>query len=127
MTMDQQFRSPRIIKCSWGCIEVEGQTGPFKDAKLFPGGARAWDWAETGTGHSAGVQPADVLELLDRGAEVIVLSRGVLERLKVSAATLGVLADRGVPVHVLPTNDAVRCYNELAEMQAVGGLFHTTC
>jgi hypothetical protein len=29
-------------------IEVAGRP-PFKDAKVFPGGAREWDWRETGT------------------------------------------------------------------------------
>ena len=40
--------SPRISLLSWGRIEVEGHP-PFKDAKIFPGGAREWDWRETGT------------------------------------------------------------------------------
>ena len=31
------------------------------------------------------------------------------------------------PVHVLQTEQAVRCYNELAEKEPVGGLFHSTC
>ena len=34
-----------------GKIEVEG-TGTLRDAKLFPGGAREWDWRETGTEHT---------------------------------------------------------------------------
>jgi hypothetical protein len=38
--------SPRISLLSWGRIEVEGHP-PFKDAKIFPGGAREWDWRET--------------------------------------------------------------------------------
>jgi hypothetical protein len=36
-------------------LEIEGHP-TFKDAKLFPGGARAWDWRETGTGHVPGIQ-----------------------------------------------------------------------
>jgi hypothetical protein len=53
------FKSPRISHLSWGHIEVEGHP-PFKDAKIFPGGAREWDWRETGTRHVPGIQPADV-------------------------------------------------------------------
>ena len=52
-------------------------SGSLKDAKLYPGGARAWDWRETGTRHDPGIQPTDVAELLDHGAEVVVLSTGV--------------------------------------------------
>ena len=58
--MQQQARSPKILYLSWGRLEVEGQDYPFKDAKLFPGGAREWDWKETGTGHEPGIQLTDV-------------------------------------------------------------------
>jgi hypothetical protein len=37
------------------------------------------------------------------------------------------LEKNGVAAHVLPTEDAVRLYNELREKEAVGGLFHSTC
>jgi hypothetical protein len=56
-------RSPRIVRLSWGRMEVEGQ-GAGKDFKLYPGGGRAWDWGETGTTHSPGIQPADPFHLL---------------------------------------------------------------
>ena len=55
--------SPAITHLSWGKLEVADH-GTFKDAKLWPGGARAWDWSETGTRHEPGIQPADVAELL---------------------------------------------------------------
>jgi hypothetical protein len=118
--------SPRVEHVSWGRLEVAGH-GFFKDAKLFPGGAREWDWRETGTGHSPGIQAADVEELLDHGARVVVLSRGMLRRLHVPRETLAGLEARGVRVHVLPTKKAVALYNELAGHAAVGGLFHSTC
>ena len=124
--MDDSSQSPRISHLSWGRLEVEGQ-GAFKDAKLYPGGARAWDWRETGTRHVPGIQAADVEELLDHGAEVVVLSKGILERLQVCPETLDLLKRKGIPAHVLPTEDAVRLYNELAAEQKVGGLFHSTC
>ena len=56
--------SPRILDCRWGRGRVDGH-GTIKDAKLYPGGARAWDWRETGTRHDPGIQPADVAELVD--------------------------------------------------------------
>ncbi len=62
--------SPRITRLSWGHLEIEGAHA-FRDAKLYPGGAREWDWRETGTHHVPGIQPADVAELLDHGAEVL--------------------------------------------------------
>jgi hypothetical protein len=124
--MNDLERSPRILKLSWGTLEIEN-LGRFKDAKLFPGGATEWDWRETGTQHVPGIQPADVAELLDKGATVLVLSRGIAERLQVDPATLKLLERRGVPVHILQSEKAVRLFNELRETEPVGGLFHTTC
>lgn len=119
--------SPRIAHLSWGRMEVEG-LGSGKDFKLYPGGGRAWDWRETGTAHSPGIQPADVEELLDKDARTVVLSRGMLKRLQVCPETLRLLEDRGVSVHVEETTRAVALYNELvAAGERVGGLFHSTC
>jgi hypothetical protein len=120
-------RSPRINHVSWGRLEVEGRAEPYKDAKLFPGGSREWNWRETGTNHVPGVQPADVQELLDHGAEILVLSRGMKECLEVPRETLEFLKGRQIPVYVLSTADAAKLYNQLAEKEPVGGLFHTTC
>jgi hypothetical protein len=55
--------SPRILHVSWGKLEVEGKTEPYKDAKLFPGGSREWNWRDTGTSHSPGIQIAEVQAL----------------------------------------------------------------
>jgi hypothetical protein len=123
--MEQEARSPKVIDVSWGRLEVED--GPFKDAKLFPGGARAWDWNETGTSHEPGIQPADVEELLERGATAVVLSQGFHGRLGVMPETLRVLEDRGVTAHVRQTDEAIQLYNELRETEKVGALIHSTC
>lgn len=77
--MERQVYSPRISHLSWGRLEVEGPPA-FKDARLYPGGARAWDWRETGTEHVPGIQPADVEELLEHGASVVVLAQGMTGR-----------------------------------------------
>ena len=124
--MKPTTRSPRITHLSWGRLEVEGGLR-FKDAKLYPGGAREWDWNDTGTRHAPGIQPSDVAELVDRGCSVVVLARGMLRRLQVCPETLRALERRDVQVHVLPTQQAVATYNELCESQPVGGLIHSTC
>jgi hypothetical protein len=121
-------RSPRITHVSWGRLETADPAGSYKDAKLYPGGGRAWDWNETGTSHTPGIQPADVEELLEHGAEVVVLAKGMNERLQVKSETLQMLEDAGVEAHVLQTEQAVEQYNELQEAGTpVGGLFHSTC
>ena len=119
-------RSPRIAAVSWGRMTVDG-LGEGKDFKLYPGGGRAWDWNETGTRHDPGIQPTDVAELLDNGATTVVLSRGMELQLRVDQATLDLLAERGVTVHIEETRAAVARYNELVDHTPVGGLFHSTC
>ena len=106
---------------------MEGASGPFKDVKLFPGGCREWDWRETGTRHSPGIQPGDVEELLEHGARRIVLSRGVWERLGVASETVRYLEGRGVAFEILQTERAVERYNELAGSERVAALIHSTC
>jgi len=125
--MDNTNRSPRITNVSWGRLEVEGKAEPYKDAKLFPGGSCKWNWRETNTSHRPGIQIADVQELLDHGAKVVVLSRGMAECLHVSRETLDFLKERQIPFHVLPTQHAAALYNKLTQSEPVGGLFHTTC
>ncbi len=117
--------SPPIDHISWGRIEIGARI--FKDVKLFPGGARAWDWSETGTRHIPGIQPADALELVEHGATHVVLSRGMHEVMQVPRETVEALEARGVTVHVLQTEEAARLYAELRGTRAVGALLHSTC
>ena len=121
-----ELNSPRISHLSWGHIEVEGYP-PLKDAKIFPGGAREWDWRETGTRHVPGIQPADVRELIEHEAKAVVLSIGIWQRLKVCPETLELLAENDIQVEVLQTENAVKRFNALREKMPVGGLFHSTC
>ena len=118
--------SPQITKLSWGKIEIGGKQ-EFKDVKLFPGGCREWNWHETDTQHSPGIQYTDVQELIENGAKVIVLSRGVLGRLKTQKGLLEKLESNGFIVHILKTKEAVKLYIGLSKSEMVGALIHTTC
>src|SRR5687768_17083127 len=98
MPVRQDKRSPKILGISWGHMDVEG-LGVGKDFKLYPGGGRHWDWAETETRHVPGIQPADVEELLAQGATTVVLSRGMDQQLQVAPETLCYLEERSIEVH----------------------------
>jgi hypothetical protein len=100
--------SPTITRLDWGHVETDA--GSFRDAKLWPGGGRGWDWSETGTEHRPGVQPADVDELLDNGAQVIVVGQGQQRRLQVTEATLERIEARGATAEVLPSGRAIERY-----------------
>lgn len=119
---------PRVTGLEWGRLDVEGRPDPCKDAKLWPGGGREWDWNETGTRHVPGVQLTDVEELIAHGARTVVVGRGMNGRLEVPAETRTALAERGIELHAARTPEAVDTYHELRERSpAVGALFHTTC
>ena len=124
--LKRQKRPPRIVQVSWGRMEVES-LGVGKDFKLYPGGGRAWGWAETGTRHSPGIQPADVEELVAHGATTVVLSQGMNKQLHVHPDTRRYLDERSVTVHVAETREAVKIYNGLTGDTPVAGLFHSTC
>ncbi|MFN7972665.1 MAG: Mth938-like domain-containing protein [Acidobacteriota bacterium] len=125
--MDERGRSPQILHVEWGKMDVAG-LALGKDMKLWPGGGRRWDWGETGTRHVPGIQIADVRELCEQGAEVIVLSRGMELVLQTCPETLAHLREIGIPVHVLETREAVELYNRLVLAgERAGGLFHSTC
>jgi hypothetical protein len=120
-------QSPRITHLAWGEMEVEG-LDPSRDMKLWPGGGRPWDWRETGTHHVPGIQIGDVMELLEWGARTVVLSRGMELVLQTCPETLEYLTAQGVQFLVAETNEAAQIYNGLvAQGEAVGGLFHSTC
>jgi hypothetical protein len=116
-----------VLAHTWGELEVDG-LGTYGDAKVWPGGGREWDWAETGTHHRPGIQPADVEELLTYEPEVIVLSRGRELRLEVCPETWSMLKAHGVEVINEETSRAISMYNDLvAGNRRVAALLHSTC
>lgn len=119
--------SPLVVADGWGYIEIEG-LGRFRDAKVWPGGGRAWDWRETGTEHRPGIQPADVDELVEHELDFVVLGCGRQGRLGVCAETMALLQRHGVQAVRDETAGALETYQALAaEGRRVAGLFHTTC
>lgn len=119
--------SPRVQDHGWGFVDVEG-LGRLRDAKLWPGGGRGWDWNETGTHHRPGIQPADLTELLEHGADVVVLSRGRDLRLETTPEALSLLAARHAEVVRDETGAAIGEYNRLAAAgRRVAALLHSTC
>ena len=124
--MSAKKSSPTIESIKKGQLSTsEGET--YKDAKLYPGGSRAWDWNETGTHHRPGIQPADVEELLENGAEIVVLSKGYHERLQVCDKTKEMLEKNDIEYYILDTDAAVETYNKLCNEHPTGALIHSTC
>ncbi len=127
--MDEQIATS-ITNLTWGQMEVTtgGQVFRFKDCKVWPGGAAAWNWNDTGTQHEPGIQPADLEEILEKGVDVMILAHGVFSRLGVCPETEELLRERGIEYHMLDTKEAVALYNDLVDQgRRVGGIFHSTC
>ncbi|MFP3913884.1 MAG: MTH938/NDUFAF3 family protein [Actinomycetota bacterium] len=110
----------------WGSIETE--VGRFRDAKLWPGGGRGWDWRETGTRHDPGILAADVEELIGHGAHKVILGCGQRGRLGVAEEAEAALRAAGVPWEIYESGEAIERYNRAAaRAEPVGALIHTTC
>jgi len=121
---------PEVTDLSWGVIKVKhsGDNLRFKDAKLYPGGATAWDWGLTGTHHNPGIQYADIQEILDSGVDQIILSRGQYGNLGVTNGLTEQIEGEDVIVHVAKTTEAVNMYENLRKQGVnVGIIIHSTC
>lgn len=118
--------SPRIKQLVWGRLETD-DGHIYADAKLYPGGSASWDWHMSGTDHVQGIQVQDIQELVEAGAKVIVMGKGIYGRLRVAGRIIHMLEQQGIKTHALPTSQAVALYNELAASEPVGGIFHSTC
>lgn len=119
-------RSPKVHGLHWGSVETEA--GRFRDAKLWPGGGRGWDWGETGTAHQPGVQPADVTELLTHGANRVIVGCGQHRRLAVMEETRDAVESAGADLEIYESGEAVERFNAAVENgEPVGALIHSTC
>lgn len=108
-------------------MEIEG-LGIDRDFKLWPGGGRPWDWTETGTRHTPGIQPLDIEELLVNGSKILVFGSGLNRGLGLSRKAVDYLELRNLRYYYKGTKEAVKIYNDLAaKCMKVGGLFHSTC
>ena len=119
-----------ITHISWGKMHVfmNGETHEFKDCKIWPEGAKSWDWNLTGTNHDPGIQPTDIKEILDQNVEVMVLSRGMELKMNVCPETEDLLKSQQIVYYLKETKEAVELFNRLSqEGKRVGGIFHSTC
>ncbi|MBL8680253.1 MAG: hypothetical protein JNK05_13845 [Myxococcales bacterium] len=119
-----------VQSIEWGVVRVagDGKTHVFKDAVLWPGGAREWDWRESGTRHKPGIHPSAVEELLERDCSIVVLSRGMDLVLETMPETFEGLRLAGVRYEWLQSKQAVERYNALFTAgERVGMLLHSTC
>ena len=128
-TRSKQSYGPTIEHIEWGKITVLNHNKKmiYKDAKLWPGVSKEWDWGITNTRHNPGIQIADIREFLD-AVDIVILTRGMDLVLQVPASTIEYAEKLGKKVYVGETKKMVTKYNKLVKQgKRVGGVFHSTC
>jgi hypothetical protein len=111
----------RLTEYSFGRLTVDGEV-ETKDVIVLPDRVvRGW-WRQDG--HALVLE--DLSDVLEELPERLVVGTGADGRMQVNARVVEELAERGVEVEVLPTDQAVRRYGELDPRRTAAAL-HLTC
>ena len=111
----------RLEDYSFGRVVADGEE-QTRDLIILPDRVLPNWWRRDG--HSLVME--DLEEVVDELPERLVLGCGAEGRLRPDPAVIEALERRGVEVEVLPTDAAVRRYNQLDERRAAAAL-HLTC
>lgn len=111
----------RLEDYSFGHVVADGEPHS-RDLIVLPGRVVGNWWRKDG--HSLVMD--DLRDVVDELPERLVVGAGAHGRLRPDPAVIEELDRRGVEVEVLPTDEAVRRYNELDEHRAAAAL-HLTC
>jgi hypothetical protein len=112
---------PRIESYSFGRVTVDGRE-ETADVIVLPGRiVRNWRRRD---GHS--LVPEDLDEVLEELPGRLVIGTGANGRLHPDPVTLELLRRRGIQVESLPTDEAVRRFQEL-DPAATAAALHLTC
>ena len=112
---------PRIESYSFGHLVIDGEEAT-NDVIVLPGRVVHNWWRRDG--HALVLD--DLREVLDELPPRLVVGTGAYGRMRPDPGTLGQLRERGIEVEALPTEEAVRRYEELDPAQAAAAL-HLTC
>jgi hypothetical protein len=111
----------RLEDYSFGHVVADGEPHD-RDLIVLPDRVVANWWRKDG--HSLVIE--DLGEVVDELPERLVVGCGAHGRLRPDPAVIEELQRRGVEVEALPTDDAVRRYNELDAGRTAAAL-HLTC
>jgi hypothetical protein len=104
-------------------IRIEGRTY-HSDVKIIDDEVRANWWRKAG--HR--LDQSDILDILEKRPDVLVVGTGYAGMMRVPDATREVLEGQGIGLHMEKTGNAVRVFNRLHKQgRRVAGAFHLTC
>jgi len=112
---------PRVEEYRFGRIVVDGQEETADVIVLPDRVVRNWRRRE---GHSLVLEDLD--GVVDELPERLVIGTGANGRLRPDPVTLELLRQRGIEVEALPTDEAVRRFQEL-DPAATAAALHLTC
>ena len=112
---------PRLESYSFGRLVIDGNEHR-RDVIVLPGRVVGNWWRRDG--HSLQIEDLD--EVLDELPGRLIVGCGAHGRLTPDPNALRALAERGIDVEVLRTDDAVRRYGRLDEARTAAAL-HLTC
>jgi hypothetical protein len=118
---------PRIDDCWFGSITVEGTRFEHDIIIRLSGKVRKRNKALSkevyGTSHTLSL--AEIKELHRPRAERLIIGAGHEGQVHLSPEAETFLRKKGCAIDLLPTPEAIRCWNETQGV--VLGLFHVTC
>ncbi len=118
---------PRIDKTKFGSITVSGELYEH-DVLIRLSGAvekrkKKLSKAVFGTSHV--ISLAEAQQVYEAGARRLIVGSGQSGMVKLSPEAEAFFKEKQCAVEVMPTPEAIRCWNEARE--AAIGLFHVTC
>ena len=111
-----------IDSYDFGHIVIDG-VSYRQDLLIWPGKIKADWWRQ----QSHLLQVNDVAEALAAAPEVLVVGRGQPGRLEVDRTLAAYLQDKGIELVAVPTKEACRIINSLADKRRVAAALHLTC
>ncbi len=112
----------KIDSYKFGKIVVDGVEYD-KDLIILPNRILPNWWRKTGHIFA----PDDFINVLTEDLEVIVLGLGAYGLVKVEAELVEIFRSKGVECVALPTEQAVKAFNENVSVRNTAGAFHLTC
>jgi hypothetical protein len=106
---------------------VESDNKSFENDLIVMG-----DWVHDNWWRNDGhrLVPEDLENLMPKNPAKLVIGQGSSSRMKLTKRVKDFLEEKGVDYEALPTDQAIKRYNELAEKEGrdqVAGAFHLTC
>jgi len=117
------MKTPRIEKCSFGILVIDGKTYS-DDLIILPDGKILKPWRRK-RGHQLTMD--DLSDLVDSSPELIVAGTGISGNMKPDPNLVKDLSRLAIGLIAEPNNKAIEVFNNMGPEKRVGACFHLTC